>query len=217
MNDRARIEEWFRQVNPVPDPSNPPMRAKTAATTLLALEERKVTMETTTSTKPTERGPKRPLLIAGAAAVIVFLVGIGLLATLNGGEDSSDVASDAPPGVFATSIDDVAGSWRASAFPWYLELAEDGTHQFGVDQVRLEENLAGRPDGAYRFEGDRVHLESGQCRLRDIVEPGVYRIRLLAPDVIQFEPVEETCEERRTFFAVDGETFEPVTWARVEG
>ena len=49
-----------------------------------------------------------------------------------------------------------------------------------------------------------------------IDEPGVYRIRLLAPDEIQFEPVTETCENRRTSFAVDSYTFEPVTWSRVE-
>jgi hypothetical protein len=48
------------------------------------------------------------------------------------------------------------------------------------------------------------------------VEPGIYRIRLLTPDVIQFETVEENCEFRRTFFAVDSSTFEPVIWSRVD-
>ena len=129
---------------------------------------------------------------------------------------SATTVDDDQAGVFATSIDDVAGRWRASAFPWYIELAADGTHHYGVDELRLEENMTGRPDGTYRFDGSLVYLESSDCKIRDIAEPGIYRIRLLAPDLIQFEPVEETCERRRTSFAVDSSTFEPVTWTRVE-
>jgi hypothetical protein len=100
--------------------------------------------------------------------------------------------------------------------PWYIELAEDGTHHYGVDEPRLEENLARRPDGTYRFEGSLVYLESSDCEIRDIAEPGVYHSHILAPDLIQFETVDETCEMRRTSFAVDSQTFEPVTWTRVE-
>ena len=218
MNDPTRIEQRFRLVNPVPDPSAPPMSAETAATTLFVLDERNVTMQTTTSTKPTHKGPKRPWLIVIAAAATVVLVGVGLLAMLRAADDSPDVANGGQAGVFATSIDDIAGRWRASGFPWYLELVADGTHQFGVDSTRLEENLAGRPDGTYRFQSNLVYIESSQCTTRGIAEPGVYRIRFVAtPDVIQFEPVEETCRERRTFFAVDSDTLESITWTRVEG
>ena len=85
-----------------------------------------------------------------------------------------------------------------------------------MDELRLEENLTGRPDGTYRFTGNLVYLESSDCRIRDIVEPGIYRIRLVTPNLIEFEPVEENCEQRRTSFAVDSSTFEPVFWTRVE-
>jgi hypothetical protein len=208
------IEERFRHINPVPDPFDPPMNTETAAMSLLNLEERKLTPPTT-ATQPTNTGPKRPFLIATSAAAIVILLGAALLAMLTTGRGSPDVAAEDQAGVFATSIDDVAGRWRASAFPWYIELTQDGTHAYGVDEARLEENLTGRPDGTYRFDGDLVYIESSDCKIRDIVEPGIYRIRLLAPDVIQFEPVEETCE-LRTSFAVDSSTFEPVTWSRVK-
>jgi hypothetical protein len=216
VNDLTRLEERFRQANPVPDPFDPPMTVTTAATTLLDLEERKVTMQATTVTEPTKRGPQRPLLIAARVAAVVLLLGVGLFAMFTAARDSREVATENQAGVFATSIEDVAGRWRASEFPWYIELTQDGTHAYGVDEPRLEENLAGRPDGTYRFEGNVVYLESRQCKIRDIVEPGIYRIRLVAPDVIQFEPIEETCEVRRTSFAVDSGTFQPVTWSRVE-
>ena len=129
--------------------------------------------------------------------------------------DSPEVADDAQTGVFATSIDDVAGRWRASGYPWIIELTQEGTHHYGVDEARLEENMTGRPDGTYRFDGNLAYIESSECKIRDIVEPGIYRIRLITPDLIQFETVEESCEQR-TSFAVDSSTFEPVTWSRVE-
>ena len=155
MNYLTSIEERFRHVNPVPDPSNPPMSAETAATTLLNLEGGKVTLPTRTA-QSTKLGPKRPLLIVTSAAVIVLLLGAGLLAMFTAARDSRDVADDDQAGAFATSIDDVAGRWRASAFRWYIELAADGTHHYGVDELRLEENLTGRPDGTYRFDGHLV-------------------------------------------------------------
>ena len=215
MKDLTSVEERFRHINPVPDPFDPPMNTETAAMSLLEIEKRQVT-PSTTSTQPTNTGPKRPFLIATGAAAIVILLGAALLAMLTAGRGSPDVAAEDQSGVFATSIDDVAGRWRASAFPWYIELTQDGTHAYGVDELRLEDNLTGEPDGTYRFDGNLVYLESSECRIRDIVEPGIYRIHLVTPDVIQFEPVEETCENRRTFFAVDSVTFEPVTWSRVE-
>jgi hypothetical protein len=215
VNELTSIEERFRDVNPVPDPFDPPMGTETATTPLLKIEERKVTPPTTT-TQPTNTGPKRPLLIATRTAAIVVLLGAGLFAMFTTGRDSPDVATEDQAGVFAASIDDVAGRWRASEYPWIIELTGDGTHWYGIDEARLEDNLTGRPDGTYRFDGNLVYVESSDCRIRGIVEPGIYRIRLVAPDVIQFEPVEETCENRRTSFAVDSVTFEPVTWSRVE-
>ena len=215
MNELTSIEERFRNINPGPDPFDPPMGTEAAATSRLNVEDMSVTMSMRTG-QPTRTGPKRPLVIATRAAAIVVLLVAGLFAMLTGTGDSPEVADDAQAGVFATSIDEVAGRWRASAFPWYIELTQDGTHAYGVDELRLEDNLTGEPDGTYRFEGNLVYLESSQCRIRDIVEPGIYRIRLVTPDVIQFEPVEETCEDRRTFFAVDNVTFGPVTWSRVE-
>jgi hypothetical protein len=190
------------------------MGTETAATTRLNVEDMTVTIPIRT-TQPTKTGPKRALLIATRAAAIVVLLGAGLFAMLTMAGDSTEVADEDQVGVFATSIDDVAGRWRASAFPWYIELTRDGTHWYGVDEGRLEENMTGRPDGTYRFDGNLVYLESSDCKIRDITEPGIYRIRLLAPDVIQFEPVEETCDVRRSF-AVDSSTFEPVTWSRVK-
>ncbi len=215
MKDLTSVEERFRHINPVPDPFDPPMNTETAAMSLLEIEKRQVTPPTT-STQPTNTGPKRPFLIATGAAAIVILLGAALLAMVTAGRGSPDVAAEDQSGVFATSIDEVAGRWRASAFPWYIELTQDGTHAYGVEESRLEENLTGRPDGTYRFDGNLVYVESNDCKIRDIVEPGIYRIRFVAPDVIQFEPVEETCEFRRTFFAVDSSTFEPVTWSRVK-
>lgn len=62
---------------------------------------------------------------------------------------------------------------------------EDGTHQYGVSRTRLDENLTGKPDGTYRFDGNLVYVESMQCSLQNIAGPGIYRIRLLTPDLIQ--------------------------------
>jgi hypothetical protein len=215
VNELTSIEQRFRDINPVPDPSDPPMGTETAATTRLNVEDMTVTMPIRT-TQPTKTGPKRALLIATSAAAIVVLLGAGLFAMLTAAGDGPEVADDAQAGVFASSIDEVAGRWRASGFPWYIQLGEDGTHHYGVDELRLEENLTGRPDGTFLFTGNLVSLESSDCRIRDIVEPGIYRIRLVTPDLIEFEPVEENCEERRTLFAVDSSTFEPVSWTRVE-
>jgi hypothetical protein len=214
VNELTSIEQRFRDINPVPDPSEPPMGTETAATTRLNVEDMTVTMPIET-TQRTKTGPRRALLIATSAAAIVILLGAGLFAMLTTAGDRPEVADDAQTGVFATSIDDVAGRWRASEYPWIIELTRDGAHHYGVDEARLEENMTGRPDGTYRFEGSLAYIESSECKIRDIVEPGIYRIRLLTPDLIQFETVEETCEMRRTF-AVDSSTFEPVTWSRVD-
>ncbi|MGI9611213.1 MAG: hypothetical protein ACR2NL_13045 [Acidimicrobiia bacterium] len=215
MNELTSIEQRFRDINPVPDPSDPPMGTETAATTRINAEDMTVTMPMGT-TQRTKTGPRRVVLIATSAAAIVVLLGAGLLAMLTTARDSREVADNAQTGVFATSIDDVAGRWRASEYPWFIELAQAGSHWYGVDEARLEENMTGRPDGTYRFDGNLAHIESSDCKIRDIVEPGIYRIRLLTPNLIQFEPVEENCEFRRTLFAVDSSTFEPVTWSRVE-
>jgi hypothetical protein len=215
VNELTSIEERFRNINPVPDPFDPPVGTEAAATSRLNVEDMSVTMSMRTG-QPTRTGPKRPLVIATRAAAIVVLLGAGLFAMLTGTGGSPEVADDAQAGVFATSIDEIAGRWRASGFPWYIELGEDGTHHYGVDELRIEENLTGRPDGTYRFTGNLVYLERSDCRIRDIVEPGIYRIRLVTPDLIEFEPVEESCEQRRTSFAVDSFTFEPVSWTRVE-
>jgi hypothetical protein len=214
VNELTSIEQRFRDINPVPDPSEPPMGTETAATTRLNVEDMTVTMPIRT-TQRTKTGPKRALLIATRAAAIVVLLGAGLLAMLTMAGDSPEVADDPQTGVFATSIDDVAGRWRASEYPWIIELTQEGTHHSGVDEARLEENMAGRPDGTYRFDGNLAYIESNECKIRDIVEPGIYRIRLLTPDLIQFETVEENCE-KRTSFAVDSSTFEPVIWSRVD-
>ena len=215
MNELTSIEQRFRDVNPVPDPSDPPMGTETAVTMRLNVEDMTVTMPMG-NTQPTKTGPRRALLIATRAAAIVVLLGVGLFAMLTRAGDSPEIADDPQTGVFATSIDEVAGRWRASEFPWLIELAEDGTHHYGIDETILEENMTGRPDGTYRFEGDLAYIESNDCSIRDMVEPGIYHIRLLTPDLIQFEPVEENCEKQRTAFAVDSSTFELVSWTRVE-
>ena len=214
MNELTSIEPRFRDINPVPDPSDPPMSTETADASRLNVEDMGVTMPMGT-TQPTKTGPKRAMLIATAAAAIVVLLGAGLYAMLTAVGDSTEVADDAQTGVHATSIDDVAGRWQASGYPWIIELTQEGTHHYGIDEARLEENMTGRPDGTYRFDGNLAYIESNECKIRDIVEPGIYRIRLLTPDLIQFETVEENCEQR-TSFAIDSSTFEPVTWSRVE-
>ena len=214
MNELTSIEQRFRDINPVPDPFDPPMGAETADTTRLNVEDMGVTMPMG-STQPSKTGPRRAMLIATSAAAIVVLLGAGLFAMLTTAGDSPDVATEDQAGVHATSIDDVAGRWRASEYPWIIELTQEGTHHYGIDEARLEENMTGRPDGTYRFDGNLAYIESNECKIRDIVEPGIYRIRLLTPDLIQFETVEENCEMRRTF-AVDTSTFEPVTWSRVD-
>ena len=76
MSDLTRIEQRFRMVNPVPDPSDPPMSARTAATTLLELDKRKETMQNPTPTQPTRNERRRPWLIVIAAAAVVIIVGV---------------------------------------------------------------------------------------------------------------------------------------------
>ena len=90
MSDLTRIEERFRMVNPVPDPADPPMSARTAATTLLELDKRKGTMQNTTPTQPTRNERRRPWLIVIAAAAIVIIVGVVAFAFV--ADDGTDVA-----------------------------------------------------------------------------------------------------------------------------
>ncbi len=90
MSDLTRIEERFRMVNPVPDPADPPMSARTAATTLLELDRRKETMQNPTPTQPTRNERRRPWLIVIAAAAIVIIVGV--VAFVFVANDGTDVA-----------------------------------------------------------------------------------------------------------------------------
>ncbi len=90
MSDLTRIEERFRMVNPVPDPADPPMSARTAATTLLELDKRKETMQNTTPTQPTRNERRRPWLIAAAAASIVIIVGVAVFVFV--ADDGTDLA-----------------------------------------------------------------------------------------------------------------------------
>ena len=90
MSYLTRIEQRFRMVNPVPDPADPPMSARTAATTLLELDRRKGTMQNTTPTQPTRNKRRRPWLIVIAAAAIVIIVGVVAFAFV--ADDGTDVA-----------------------------------------------------------------------------------------------------------------------------
>ncbi len=90
MSDLTRIEERFRMVNPVPDPADPPMSARTAATTLPELDKRKETMQNTTPTQPTRNERRRPWLIVIAAAAIVIIVGVVAFAFV--ANDGTDLA-----------------------------------------------------------------------------------------------------------------------------
>ncbi len=94
MSDLTRIEERFRMVNPVPDPADPPMSARTAATTLLELDKRKETMQNPTPTQPTRNERRRPWLIVIAAAAIVIIVGVvAFVFVANDGTDVADSGS----------------------------------------------------------------------------------------------------------------------------
>ena len=77
-------------VNPVPDPADPPMSARTAATTLLELDKRKETMQNTTPTQPTRNEKRRPWLIVIASAAIVIIAGVVAFAFV--ADDGTDVA-----------------------------------------------------------------------------------------------------------------------------
>ncbi|MFB3098592.1 MAG: hypothetical protein ACE1ZX_00970, partial [Acidimicrobiia bacterium] len=90
MSDLTRIEERFRMVNPVPDPADPPMSARTAATAFPELDRRKETMQNTTPTQPTRNERRRPWLIVIAAAAIVIIVGVVAFAFV--ANDGTDVA-----------------------------------------------------------------------------------------------------------------------------
>ena len=91
MSDLTRIEQRFRMVNPVPDPADPPMSARTVATTLLELDKRKETMQNTTPTQPTRNERRRPWLIVIAAAAIVIIVGVvAFVFVANDGTDVAD-------------------------------------------------------------------------------------------------------------------------------
>ena len=90
MSDLTRIEERFRMVNPVPDPADPPMSARTAATTLLELDKRKETMQNTTPTQPTRNEKRRPWLIAAAAAIVIIAGVVAFAFVANDGTDVAD-------------------------------------------------------------------------------------------------------------------------------
>lgn len=83
MSDLTSLEQRFRAANPVPDPSNPPMAAASAAAALLEFEARSVDMQT--EERPTRLEPEGPRnlnrLIIGAAAAAVTVVLIILVAT----------------------------------------------------------------------------------------------------------------------------------------
>ncbi len=89
MSDLTRIEQRFRMVNPVPDPADPPMSARTAATTLPELDKRKETMQNTTPTQPTRNERRRPWLIVIAAAIVII---VGVVAFVFVANDGTDVA-----------------------------------------------------------------------------------------------------------------------------
>jgi hypothetical protein len=99
-------------VNPVPDPADPPMSARTAATTLLELDKRKETMQNTTPTQPTRNERRRPWLIAAAAAAIVIIAGASvLLLTRDTGPD----VADGEPEATARRFIDARDTWDGEA------------------------------------------------------------------------------------------------------
>lgn len=90
MSDLTSLEQRFRAANPVPDPSNPPMAASSAAAALLEFEARSVEMQTDERTVQLDPKPTRNVnrLIIGAAAAAVTVVLIILFASgMLGGDD----------------------------------------------------------------------------------------------------------------------------------
>ncbi len=90
MSDLTSLEQRFRAANPVPDPSDPPMAAASAAAALLEFEARSVDMQT--EERPTQLEPQQrqnvSRIVIGAAAAAVTVILIVLFASgLLGGDD----------------------------------------------------------------------------------------------------------------------------------
>lgn len=102
MSELTRIEDRFRDINPVPDESNPPMSVRSTAAAILALEERKVGMQQLTRPKDkhTQQRSTATRWLVAAATLVIVLVAIGAVALLGSSElEPADqpVATSAAP------------------------------------------------------------------------------------------------------------------------
>ena len=86
MSDLTSIERRFRMANPVPDPSNPPVPASSAAAALLDINARSIEMQTQVQQLPDQPltespAPKKrmiPALAAAAVVIVVIILGVAL-------------------------------------------------------------------------------------------------------------------------------------------
>jgi hypothetical protein len=114
VTDLTRIEEQFRMANPIPDPASPPLRASTAAATLLDLEERGTmdTKETQVPTAvPTPRQRRSPVLVAAAAFAAVIVIGVVAVLVNSGGGETAPVGAGDDS---ATVIEDYIDAYNAN-------------------------------------------------------------------------------------------------------
>jgi hypothetical protein len=86
VSDLTSIEQRFRMANPVPDPSNPPVPASSAAAALLDINARSIEMQTQVQPLPDQPltespAPKKrmiPALAAAAVVIVVIILGVAL-------------------------------------------------------------------------------------------------------------------------------------------
>lgn len=131
-------------------------------------------------------------------AITVTLLAVGMLALGGCASQSSE------PGM-ATSSEDVVGMWRAAHGQAYIEFTEDG--QLRTDRFGMYGSLEGEPNRTNEvwFEGEQSFVKElsthGVASCEGVV--GVYEIALLADGNINFNLVEDDCEERVEILMTD--------------
>lgn len=143
--------------------------------------------------------------------ISLMVTALAVLATACGPAQTSTAAptTTAPSQAFtlATSIKEIAGTWRNQGSGVYIRFYEDGTLNNADSAEKLDNQPYARSE--IRFDGTQMSLKEtavdGVPSCGDAI--GLYEVRLLPNGKIQIVTIEDQCPPRATDTALE---FEPV-------
>lgn len=177
-----RTVELLRAANPVPDESVTEELHETSTAYLASLEQRSEEMLRVESDFDRSTGwdPRRVIVVAVAAAVLVAAIGYGLVSLLGPADDVIDGGVD-----LSDPLSVLPGSWESSY----------GTFEFRADSTyRVTDDLGMEETGTYRVIGNLLTLVADADSPVCAGAVDTLNITIESADLITFELEAVGCE-----------------------